>query len=434
MNYGAIFTYLVTGFGCLAGLFSPFYGLLAYICLAIVQPTSMWYWVFPPGTSHARYVALAMLIGWAGRGFGTWKFGRGASCIAVLLAYWIWMALSSLQAIDASKGAEIVKFYAKIILPLLVGLTTVKSMREVKLLAWVLVLSQGYLAFELNVSFYTETHRNRVVDEGFGGMDNNTVAIAMVTGVGLAFFLGMGERRWWLKGLAFLSAALMGHVILFSYSRGGMLALIVTGAVAFVLIPKGPKHYLALLIAIALMVRLAGPQVRERFFSSFEKSEVSGLEASAQSRLDLWRDALDATLRHPILGVGPDNWGLVAPYYGWKEGKEVHSYWMQTAAELGVPGLLVLAAFYLLCIVKLWPLTSEKTPVRHPWSHDAARMVIAALIGFCFASQFVTIKFMEVQFYVALVGLAVLRLETGHEVTGRVPCWGRGIRRRTAGA
>ena len=124
---GEIFTYLVTGFGCLGGLFSPFYGLLSYVCLAIVQPTSMWDWSFPPGTSHARYVALAMLLGWAAHGFGVWKFGRGGSCVGVLLAYWIWMALSSVQAIDQGQGIEIVKFYAKIILPLLVGLTTVKT-------------------------------------------------------------------------------------------------------------------------------------------------------------------------------------------------------------------------------------------------------------------------------------------------------------------
>src|SRR5262245_33469186 len=139
---GEIFTYLVTGFGCLGGLFSPFYGLLAYICLAIVQPTSMWFHSIEPGTSHARYVALAMLIGWAFQGFGTLRFGRGSGVIAALLAYWGWMSLSTVQAIDPERSLEFVKFYAKIILPLLVGLTTVRTMTQVKQLAWVIVVSQ----------------------------------------------------------------------------------------------------------------------------------------------------------------------------------------------------------------------------------------------------------------------------------------------------
>jgi hypothetical protein len=61
-------------------------------------------------------------------------------------------------------------------------------------------------------------------------------------------------------------------------------------------------------------------------------------------------------------------------------------------------------------------------------------MVIAALIGFCFSSQFVTIKFMEVQFYVALIGLAILRLEAGGAATDWVPVWRGDVRRRRAGA
>src|SRR5436190_498802 len=135
---GYLFTYLVTGFGCLAGLFSPFYGLLAFVCLAIVQPTSMWFWDFPPGTLHARFVGAALLTGWALQGFGKWKFGRGAACVGFLLAYWFWMSLSAVQAVDQSRARDYVEFYAKVFLPLLVGLTTVRTMRQVKMLAWVI--------------------------------------------------------------------------------------------------------------------------------------------------------------------------------------------------------------------------------------------------------------------------------------------------------
>ena len=49
-----------------------------------------------------------------------------------------------------------------------------------------------------------------------------------------------------------VSAALMAHVIMFSFSRGGMLALALTGLMAFCLIPKKPEHYLV--FALACMV------------------------------------------------------------------------------------------------------------------------------------------------------------------------------------
>ena len=72
---------------------------------------------------------------------------------------------------------------------------------------------------------------NRVVEVGYG-MDNNCVAISMVTGMGLAFFVGMGAERWWQKLLAFGAALLMFHVVLISFSRGGMLGILITGVIA----------------------------------------------------------------------------------------------------------------------------------------------------------------------------------------------------------
>jgi O-antigen ligase len=242
----------------------------------------------------------------------------------------------------------------------------------------------------------------------------------MVTGVGLAFFLGLGADRRWQMGVAFLSAAFMANVIMFSFSRGGLLALGLTGLMSFFLIPKKPAHYLMFLAAILLGVRLAGPEVRERFMTAFVSGEQAAREASAQSRLDLWRGALDTTMGHPVLGVGPDNWGLYAPKYGWPLGKEVHSLWVQNMVEVGFVGVGLLLAFFVLCIVRLWPLTRETSPVDDPWDRDAARMVIASLTGFLIAAQFVTIKYLETPFYITLIGAGLLMLAREAPAPGRL--------------
>jgi probable O-glycosylation ligase (exosortase A-associated) len=415
---GLIFTYALTGLGVAGSLFSPFVGLLVYICFAIVRPDYMWSWSLQAGESHfSRIVGVAMLASWAARGFGRWQFGRAGAVVCALLGYWLWMMASALQAAEPQRAWELIEFYAKVILPFLVGLTTVQSLHQLKLLAWVILLSQGYLAFELNLYYYQGAFNGPF--EGWGGMDNNCVAIAMVTGVGLAFFLGMGTQRWWGRGVALVSAALMAHVIMFSFSRGGMLALALTGLMAFCLIPKKPEHYLVFALAVLVALRMAGPEVQKRFFTSFESNELGMREASAQSRLDLWRGALDTSLRHPALGVGPDNWGLYAPNYGWPKGKEVHSLWAQNAAEVGFIGVALLLAFFLLCIKRLWPLTRASHPVKDPWERDAARMVISSLFGFVIAAQFVTIKYLEVPFYVALVGAGTLMLSRPAPVVWR---------------
>jgi hypothetical protein len=87
-------------------------------------------------------------------------------------------------------------------------------------------------------------------------MDNNSFSIALCSAAGLSFFLGLNAPRWWLKLLAFASVGFCIHAIMFAFSRGGMLGLIITAAVSFVLIPKRPKDYLMFAAVILIAIRI----------------------------------------------------------------------------------------------------------------------------------------------------------------------------------
>ena len=240
-------------------------------------------------------------------------------------------------------------------------------------------------------------------------MDNNSIAIAMVAGVGLAFFLGVGASKWWQRFLAWTAALLMAHTVMLAFSRGGMLALVVSMIACFGLLPpKKPRHLLALLICVLIGFRLAGPEVTDRFVATFANSQDR--DASAQSRIDLWEDLWDSTLKNPMLGVGPNHWPLIAPQYGWELGKEGHSLWLQTSAELGFPGFLFLASFYGLCIIRLWPIVRSREKDLDPWYPHIARMAIAAQVGFIVSAQFVSLEGLELPYYINLLGAGVLRL------------------------
>src|SRR5262249_53185071 len=149
-----------------------------------------------------------------------------------------------------------------------------------------------------------------------------------------------------------------------SFSRGGMLGMIVTALVAFALIPKKPKHYVAFALAVLLALRLAGAEARERFATSFG-DEQGSYEESAQSRLDLWAACWQSMLKTP-LGIGPDHWPLVAQEYGFAAGKHAHSLWLQLGAELGFPGPFCLLLFYGLCIAQLWRMARTAVHI-DPW-------------------------------------------------------------------
>lgn len=409
---GLIFTFLLTYGGAAVALVNPFVGLLVYVGFAVLRPEALW---TLPAANYSRTVAIALLLGWLINGCGSWRLGRASGVVWALLGYLGCAVVGAAAANVPEVGWHFVEELAKIVLPFLVGITTIDSIRKLKALVWVILLSQGYVAFELNRAYLSGF--NRVQEIGFGGMDNNCVAIAMVSCVGLAFFLGLGAPRWWQKGVAFLCAALITHTVLLTFSRGGMLGLIITGGVLFLLIPKQPKHYAAFFVALLIGARMAGPQVIARFETVFAAEEER--DYSAQSRLDLWKACLDAMLRSPVLGVGPDHWPLVAHEYGFHAGKEAHSLWIQLGAEMGLPGLGTLLGFYGCVIVRLWPLARGRWPVPDPWYNDAARMVIASITGFMVSATFVSLEGLEVPYYITLVGAGVLRLTS--PAAGAVP-------------
>ena len=163
----------------------------------------------------------------------------------------------------------------------------------------------------------------------------------------------MGPGPWWRRGAAYAGAALMVHGVLIHNSRGAMLGTLIVGVMIFLLLPKQPRHFLAFLLAVLLAVRMAGPQVQQRFETIFASHDER--DGSAQSRLDLWADMADAMGRHPLFGLGPDHWPLVAASYGWPGQKEGHGMWLQLGAELGLPGMACILLFYGLAAARLWP-------------------------------------------------------------------------------
>jgi probable O-glycosylation ligase (exosortase A-associated) len=420
---GLLFTYAATLLGAILAPFYPLIGLTVFIGFAIVQPPSMWYWSVPP-KPYAQIVGVAMLVGWAIKGFGSWRFERSMPLVLALVGFLVWAVVSNVLSNVPQVGWPFVESVYKIVIPFMVGLTLIDTPGKLRGLIWTLVGSQGYVAYELNQSYYAGV--NRLCTDGFAGMDNNYVAVAMVTGTGLAFFLGMSEKKIYLKAIAFLAMALMAHTIMFSFSRGGMLALIITGVATFLLMAKKPQYVLAFMLALLLALRLAGPDVRQRFSSVFVEPEER--DRSASSRLDFWVACWDVMQKEPLTGVGPNQWPIAADAYGYG-GIEAHSLWMQVGAELGFPGLIILAAFYGYCIVRLYPLTRKNSHVPDPWFRDVSRMVIASLAGFFVAAQFVSISGLELPYYVVLIGAVVLKLSSSPDA---MP-WGAAARARPYG-
>jgi O-antigen ligase len=260
----------------------------------------------------------------------------------------------------------------------------------------------------MNMEYLSGWNRFEKLENVMAGLDNNSFCIGVVTGAGVAFFLGLLEKSIWRKWLCYVAAALMAHVTMFGESRGGMLGLVVSGIATFFLISKEPRHYYAFLLALIVGLRLAGPAVTARFMSSFVSKEQR--DASAESRIILWEACWDIMKSNPLFGVGPDNFPIVVPAYGFNRGKEAHSLWFQTGAEVGFPGMFMLLGFYAYPMWRLF-LIQRRKDIEDPWLIDASRLVIASFSGFIVSATFVSLEGLEFPYYLGLFAAGVLKVE-----------------------
>ena len=406
---GEIFVYLCVVLGSLGALRRPIVGLFVYVAFAMLRPQFLWGWAGDLGPV-SFIVGSAVLVGWAFRGLGSWKFGRGRAVVLALVLFWLWSGLSAIVAVSSSTSWEAMNNLSKVVLPFLVGATILESAAQARALMWVIVLCEGYVALQLNLP-YLQSGVNVIQEHGFGGMDNNSFAVSLVCTVGPAVALAIAHGRWWMRGLAAASALLILHAALLSFSRGGMIGLIAVGVTALVVMPKRPRYLIPLALAAILAIRLTGPELVDRLGSAF--TSEGDRDVSAQSRLDLWRDCLTVAVSHPVFGVGPSNWPIVASSFGWTPGKQAHSVWMQTAAETGFVGVSALLAFFVIAGWRLWQVVRARGP-SGPSEPDRLLAVAAmtSIAGYLVSGQFVSMLGLETPYYVTIVGVVLLRVLT----------------------
>jgi O-antigen ligase len=164
-----------------------------------------------------------------------------------------------------------------------------------------------------------------------------------------ALFAGLalarpGSRRHWFLLVPFL---VIVRATQYTGSRGTMLGLV--AAVLCIAFLRSKPLFVGL--ALAGVVMLADPSLLPegtqrmlgRTFASEGENIEESLDRSAATRILLWEAALQMIRDEPLLGVGYGRFGeLVQGYLPDIGYRDVHNTYLLFAAEMGIPGLLVL--------------------------------------------------------------------------------------------
>ena len=332
-----------------------------------------------------------------------------------LVAFLIWMLLSLPWALHVGNSAELVfDNFVKTVLMYLVMAASVRGVRDVERLAFVYLLSATIYSMVVISRF----------DLGAGDAwrlgrlyyyDANDFATFALTAFPLGFYFVLSARTLFVRlGVSLgLGVLILGFVR--SGSRGGFIALVVV--IGFMLlrytgIPLRTRLFSAAIIMFAIL-GLASDKYWEQMTTIWSDTDYNMTEESG--RIQIWKRGVGYMLDNPVFGVGPNNFpvaeGTISPFAHRQQlgfgvrWNAAHNSYIQTGAELGVPGLLLLFAIIVSTFQAL-----RRTGRRAAVLIDEARArltsaLTASLIGFVVGAFFLSLAYSEMLY--TLVALAV---------------------------
>jgi probable O-glycosylation ligase (exosortase A-associated) len=405
-------------------LFRPFFGLMVYAWLSYMRPQDL-AWATSRNTSLAEYVAIATAIGLV------LALGRERpltlklqTVLLILLVGWI--SLSVYLALQPELSSVVYGHYWKAILIAVLMTGMVRTRDRTRYLFILVAFSIGLLGAKYGL--FGLLRGGTRFDDGPGGMmsDNNSFAVGLNMALPLLVGIVTVERHKWLRAAALGAALLSILTIFFTFSRGGLLTLIVVGAL---LVWRSQRRSLALAVValgVGGFLLVTSDSVKEGYFGRAESITSYEEDGSAMGRINAWKTALRVWQDYPLHGVGPENFQVVFERYSPDSDRfrVAHNAYLQLLSECGWPAL---ALFLLVLGSTLWRLEGLKRRAREPWVEVFARMLQVSIAAYMTGSMFLNMAYFELIY--GLIGLAI-GLEVAAEREGAVEP-ARAVRRAT---
>jgi putative inorganic carbon (HCO3(-)) transporter len=378
----------------------PVVGAIAYAMVSLMNPHRLTYG-FAQNFPFALYLGMATLL--AILISREQKKIPMSPPVLVLMLFFTWYTIASVFAQVPSEAWSDWDRYAKTMLMVFIAIMTVRTAKDVKVLALVVALSLGFWGIKSGVFV--------IVSGGGEGLrgpmnsfisDNNTLALAMVTITPLLFYVSTRARSKWVKRAALGMAGLTMLAAIGSYSRGALLGTFAMGFFLWLKSTSKVKTGLAFALIVPIVLTLMPPEWTGRMHTIQTYDE----DASATGRINSWHFAANVANEF-VMGGGPGVFTphmfmLYAPnperYY------DAHSIYFQVLGEQGYIGL----AIFVLVFVVAW--RTGGRVIRHcrdkeelVWALMLARMCQVSMIGYLAAGAFLTLAYYDLIYYVIAI-------------------------------
>jgi probable O-glycosylation ligase (exosortase A-associated) len=308
-------------------------------------------------------------------------------------------ALSIPLAQDPARSWSAFVDLLKVALMFVVMVNAVRTERRLK----ILLLLALAVSCALSVAAISDYQAGKLVMRGTriagtikGLFDNpNDLALHLVTMIPIAAALMFSARSLIKKMLYGACALAMVGGTVVTFSRGGFLALV---AASLVLLWKiGRRHRLAIgalaLVVVAFFIALAPTSYGGRLSTTSDDSVIT--------RQDDLKRSIIVSLRHPLFGIGMDNYVLYS-----NTEHATHNAYTQVSAEMGFAALVIYVMFIVAPFKRLRRIERETSGAARPNRfYYLAIGLQASLVGYMVSSFFASVAYVWYIYY--LVSYAV---------------------------
>ena len=384
-----------------------FLGILAYLVIEYTRLPAMFPFLVPFQVGKVAIGLSVLGLAVAGR---TPRVGRRSGIsIDIALAFFLLASfLSALQAHAQTKGwAQFIDTVQWCIIYFLIS-RIVSSSWRMRVFVFILLLLNLKLAqFAVRGYFAGQAYgrsaefmASRGVGGGSTGFFGNAgdFGVAMCVIWPLAGMLLLGESKRIPRLILLASFTAFSGAILVCGSRGAFLAAVLTALVASVrnLRKFGVAFLFLMLIPGFFYLLPEGSKDRLRSALHWQQDETASI------RIGLWKAGIRMFGDHPILGVGPGNFGqeYANRYAGPGEDPETwvpHSIYIQALSELGlvgtIPLLLLVVSYFRLNGRTLKNYRARGKEGQRAMGQYMARGLNLAMVGYLLSGAFLAVLY-----------------------------------------
>jgi probable O-glycosylation ligase (exosortase A-associated) len=399
----------------------PWVGVLMWSWLAYGNPHRLT-WDFAFEFPFAQVVAIATLVGFLfTRDKRPFVWTREYLVVVLL---WAWFGVSSVLAMYPEAAWDKFLEFSKILVMAMLVVPLFQDRKRLRIFVFVVGASLGFYGIKGGLFVLATGGSWMVLGPRESFFESNTeLALVLNMALPILFYLAKEETRRWLRLTLRAAFVLTILAVPFTYSRGGVLGLVVVLAVLFV---KARRRFLFIpVLALALVgFMLFAP---ERWVERMQTMEDYQADESANLRFMSWRVAMLIAADRPLYGggfrvfVNRATYDIYMPEYPRGFGHDAHSIYFNLLGEHGWVGLGLFVLLVTLAMFKLYAIRRlARGRPELAWAAGYAHMIQASLATYLITGAFLSAAYFDLA-YQLLILVPVIHTLAVRQVAEEAP-------------